>query len=33
MDEAGFHEISVTVASPQAKKVQTRPGYWIAGVK
>jgi VWFA-related protein len=33
LDEAGFHEISVTVASPEAKKVQTRPGYWISSVK
>ena len=33
LDDAGFHEISVTVASPAAKKVQTRPGYWISSVK
>jgi len=29
--EGGFHEISVTVEVPRAK-VQTRPGYWLAGV-
>jgi VWFA-related protein len=29
-DEGGFHELSVTVASPEAKKVQTRPGYWLS---
>jgi VWFA-related protein len=29
-DEAGFHEIMVTVSSPDVKKVQTRPGYWIS---
>jgi len=33
LDEAGFHEINVTVASPEAKKVQTRPGYWISSMK
>jgi VWFA-related protein len=33
MDEGGFHEISVTVTSPEVKKVQTRPGYWISTVK
>ena len=29
-DEGGFHEITVAVASPEAKKVQTRPGYWLS---
>jgi VWFA-related protein len=29
-DEAGFHEITVSVSSPAVKKVQTRPGYWIS---
>jgi hypothetical protein len=29
-DEAGFHDIAVTVSSPELKKVQTRPGYWIS---
>ena len=29
-DEGGFHELSVTVGSPQVKKVQTRPGYWLS---
>jgi VWFA-related protein len=29
-DEGGFHELSVTVGSPEAKKVQTRPGYWLS---
>jgi hypothetical protein len=33
LDEAGFHELAVTVASPEAKKVQTRPGYWISSMK
>jgi VWFA-related protein len=33
LDEPGFHELSVTVSSPEAKKTQTRPGYWIAGLK
>jgi VWFA-related protein len=33
LDDAGFHEISVNVASPAVKKVQTRPGYWISSVK
>jgi VWFA-related protein len=28
--EGGFHEITVTVGSPEAKKVQTRPGYWLS---
>jgi len=29
-EEGGFHEISIYVASPYAKRVQTRPGYWMA---
>ena len=29
-DEGGFHEISLYVASPYAKRVQARPGYWVA---
>jgi VWFA-related protein len=33
LDEGGFHEITVTVNSPDVKKVQTRPGYWISNVK
>jgi hypothetical protein len=33
LDQGGFHEISVTVSSPEVKKVRTRPGYWIDGVK
>ncbi|MGO9230077.1 MAG: VWA domain-containing protein [Bryobacteraceae bacterium] len=28
--EAGFHQISVYVSSPQAKRIQVRPGYWRA---
>jgi VWFA-related protein len=32
-DEGGFHEISVYVASPYAKRIQTRPGYWMATAK
>lgn len=28
--EAGFHQISVYVSSPLAKRVQVRPGYWHA---
>ncbi|MDE3166989.1 MAG: hypothetical protein KGN36_14375, partial [Acidobacteriota bacterium] len=32
-DEGGFHKIQVTISnSPQARKTQTRPGYWL-GVK
>ena len=31
MDEGGFHEITVEVAGrPDVRKVQTRPGYWLA---
>ena len=31
-EEGGFHEIVVEVAGrPEVKKVQTRPGYWLAG--
>lgn len=33
MGEGGFHEITVTISSPTATTVQTRPGYWISGVK
>ncbi len=30
-DEGGFHTIAVTVTGrPEVKRVQTRPGYWIA---
>jgi len=29
-EEGGFHQISVEVASPLVKRVQTRPGYWLA---
>ena len=29
-NEGGFHEIKVTVSSPEVKKVQTRPGYWLS---
>jgi VWFA-related protein len=30
--EGGFHKIEVEVAgSPSVKRVQTRPGYWLAG--
>ena len=30
--EGGFHEITVEVMGrPEVKKVQTRPGYWLAG--
>jgi len=29
-DEGGFHAITVYVASPYARRVQARPGYWIA---
>jgi len=28
--EAGFHKIDVYVNSPQAKRIQVRPGYWRA---
>ena len=28
--EAGFHQISVYVSSPLAKRIQVRPGYWHA---
>jgi VWFA-related protein len=28
--EAGFHQIAVYVNSPQAKRIQVRPGYWRA---
>jgi len=28
-DEGGFHEIIVSVSSPDAKRVHTRPGYWL----
>jgi len=28
--EAGFHQISVYVDSPFAKRIQCRPGYWLA---
>jgi VWFA-related protein len=31
-EEGGFHEIAVEVAGrTEAKKIQTRPGYWLAG--
>lgn len=31
-EEAGFHKIAVEVEEhPEVKRVQTRPGYWIAG--
>jgi len=33
MEEGGFHEITVTISNPTATTVQTRPGYWISGVK
>jgi len=33
MEVGGFHEITVTISSPTATTVQTRPGYWISGVK
>jgi VWFA-related protein len=33
MGEGGFHEITVTISTPTATTVQTRPGYWISGVK
>jgi len=34
MDEGGFHEIQVAVSgSPEVKKTQTRPGYWLSNVK
>jgi VWFA-related protein len=29
-DEGGFHEISVYVSSQLARRVQARPGYWVA---
>jgi VWFA-related protein len=29
-EEGGFHQISMLVDSPLAKRVQTRPGYWLA---
>jgi hypothetical protein len=30
-EEGGFHEIKVDVPSrPDVKRVQTRPGYWLA---
>jgi len=29
-EEGGFHAINVAVESPLAKRVQTRPGYWLA---
>jgi len=28
--EAGFHQISVYVSSPMARRIQVRPGYWRA---
>ncbi len=28
--EGGFHQISVYVSSPRAKRIQVRPGYWLA---
>jgi VWFA-related protein len=28
-DEGGFHEIVVSVSSPDVRKVHTRPGYWL----
>ena len=28
-DEGGFHEIIVSVSSPEVKRVHTRPGYWL----
>jgi VWFA-related protein len=31
-EESGFHRIEVSVSNaPEAKKTQTRPGYWIGG--
>ncbi|PWU03490.1 MAG: hypothetical protein C5B51_18910 [Terriglobia bacterium] len=31
-EEGGFHEITVEVTGhPEVKKIQTRPGYWLAG--
>ena len=30
MLEGGFHQISVSIDSPLAKRYQTRPGYWLA---
>ena len=29
-NEAGFHEIEVTIAGLRGAKVRTRPGYWVA---
>jgi len=30
-EEGGFHRIAVEVAGhPEVKRVQTRPGYWVA---
>ena len=30
--DGGFHQITVTVSGrPDVKKIQTRPGYWLAG--
>jgi len=31
-DQGGFHEIEVEVSHPEANKVRTRPGYWLASV-
>ena len=31
-DQGGFHEIEVDVSHPEANKVRTRPGYWLASV-
>ena len=31
-DQGGFHEIEVDVSHPDANKVRTRPGYWLASV-
>jgi VWFA-related protein len=30
--EGGFHQITFAIDSPLAKRYQTRPGYWLAGV-
>ena len=30
LDEGGFHEITLAIDSPQAKRYQARLGYWLA---
>jgi VWFA-related protein len=30
--EGGFHQISLSIDSPLAKRYQTRPGYWLAAM-